>query len=257
MSLPSRPRSPLTIVVLALTCEEPMHPYRMQTLITQRGKGEIANVTQRNSVYQTIDSLCRAGLIAVRETSQDSRRPERTVYEATEHGRLTLRSWIRSGLSTLSREFPEFPAVLATLYGVEGPTDLAILLSARMGSLKSRLVGLERTVPGVPRIFLLEGEHMAAMIRAEYKWLRALVTDLQSGRLTFPTQAEMLQIAPDLGGPSAAAVRKYAKGLQTSSLSHQTKKKHGKALATAARTARKRVSRLKTAAGKSGARHTR
>src|SRR5262245_31067224 len=113
----TRPRSPLWIVVLALACEEPMHPYRMQTLIKQRGKDQVANVAQSNSVYQTIDALRRAGLITVRETSRDERRPERTVYEATEEGRRSLRNWIRNGLSTVAREFPEFPAVLATLYG--------------------------------------------------------------------------------------------------------------------------------------------
>src|SRR5262249_43984895 len=96
---PSHPRSPLWMVVLALACEEPMHPYRMQTLIKQRGKNQVANVAQSNSVYQTIDALCRAGLIEVRETSREERRPERTVYEATDEGRKALRSWIRAGLS--------------------------------------------------------------------------------------------------------------------------------------------------------------
>src|SRR6185369_12765581 len=104
-----RPRSPLWIVVLGLACEEPMHPYRMQTLIKQRGKDQVANVAQRNSVYQTIDALRRAGLIRVRETSREERRPERTIYEATDEGRRALAAWVRTGLSTVAREFPEFP----------------------------------------------------------------------------------------------------------------------------------------------------
>src|SRR5229473_5980721 len=99
MTHPTRPRSPLWLVLLALVCEEPMHPYRMQTLIKQRGKDEIANVAQRNSVYQTIAALRRAGLITIRETSRTERRPERTVYEVTEEGRRTLRSWMRIVLS--------------------------------------------------------------------------------------------------------------------------------------------------------------
>src|SRR5580693_2683022 len=98
-----------------------MHPYRMQTLIKQRGKDKIANVAQRNSVYQTIDALLRGSLIKVRETSQKEGYPEHTVYEATDVGRDALRSWIRAGLSTPAREFPEFPAVLSVLYGVDGP----------------------------------------------------------------------------------------------------------------------------------------
>src|SRR5579862_4517755 len=100
MTEPPRPRSPLWIVVLALACEEPMHPYRMQALIKQRGKDQIANVAQRNSVYQTIDALKRADLIAVRETSREERRPERTTYEATAAGREALRAWVRAGLAT-------------------------------------------------------------------------------------------------------------------------------------------------------------
>src|SRR5215831_3534435 len=97
MTDPPRPRSPLWMVVLALACEEPMHPYRMQTLIKQRGKDQVANVAQRNSVYQTIDALMRAGLIRVRETTQEENRPERTIYEATERGREVLLDWLRAG----------------------------------------------------------------------------------------------------------------------------------------------------------------
>src|SRR6185312_2084929 len=96
----SRPRSPLWLVVLALVAEEPMHPYRMQRLIKERGKDQIANVAQRNSVYQTIAALHRTGLIAVRETLREHRRPERSVYEITELGRQTLREWMRTALST-------------------------------------------------------------------------------------------------------------------------------------------------------------
>jgi DNA-binding PadR family transcriptional regulator len=207
-----------------------MHPYRMQTLITQRGKEQIANVAQRNSVYQTIDHLCRAGLIEVRETTQHNRRPERTVYEATSQGRLTLRSWVRIGLSTVAREFPEFPAVLATLYGIEGPDDLALLIGARLEALQMRLATLERPVPGVPRLFLLEGEYLAAMVRAECKWLRQILADLQSERLSFPTKAEMLKIAANLGGPSPEALRKYTDELAASSLSGKTKRGKDKKL---------------------------
>ena len=37
-------RSPLALVVLALLYEAPMHPYRMQQLIKERGKDEVVNV---------------------------------------------------------------------------------------------------------------------------------------------------------------------------------------------------------------------
>jgi DNA-binding PadR family transcriptional regulator len=197
------------MIVLALACEEPMHPYRMQALIKQRGKDQVANVAQRNSVYQTIDALERAGLMAVRGTSREENRPERTVYEATAEGREALRAWVRQGLSTPAREFPEFPAGLSVLYGVQSPEVLASLLETRCAALDARLAELEAPIPGVPRLFLLEGEYMAALVRAERKWLRAVIADLRDGRLKFPTLEEIRRIAPDQGAPSEEAIRNF------------------------------------------------
>jgi DNA-binding PadR family transcriptional regulator len=198
------------MIVLALACEEPMHPYRMQTLIKQRGKDQVANVSQRNSVYQTIGVLHRAGLIAIRETSRDERRPERTVYEATEEGRRVLTEWVRTGLAGPAREFPEFPAVLSILYGVRGPSDLRDLLQARIDALQARLPDLEKPWPGIPRLFLLEDEYMAAMVRAEVAWLGRILADIQAKRLTFPTLKEMRRISPEQGGSSDVALRSLA-----------------------------------------------
>jgi DNA-binding PadR family transcriptional regulator len=208
------------MVVLALASEEPMHPYRMQTLIKQRGKDQIANVAQRNSVYQTIDALLRAGLIRVRETSREERRPERTIYEATEKGRQTLHSWQRTLLSSPSREFPDFPAALALLDPQMRPEELGALLETRMTALEVRLAELETPYPHVPRIFLIEGEYVAAMVRAEIKWLRGIVADLRSGRLSYPTREELdrLRAAVDTeaaGGsepePAEAPTKRRAK----------------------------------------------
>jgi DNA-binding PadR family transcriptional regulator len=184
MTDPARPRSPLWMVVLAFVSEAPMHPYRIQTLIKERGKDQIANVAQRNSVYQTIAALRRAGLIAVRETSRAERRPERTVYQVTEEGRRTLRSWMGTVLSTPAREFPDFPAALSLVAGVP-PHELRIQLERRVGALAARLAELDKPVPGLPRLFLLEAEYMAAVVRAEIAWLRGIIGDLRSRRLTW------------------------------------------------------------------------
>src|SRR5262245_60362256 len=178
MPRPPRPRSPLWMVVLALVSEEPMHPYRMQALIKERGKDQIANVAQRNSVYQTIAALRRAGLIRVRETSREERRPERTVYEATEDGRQTLLIWMRTALSTLAREFPDFPAALSLAAGLK-PKEVCRLMESRAVALEKRLAELQAPIPGLPRLFLLESEYMAAVVSAEIKWLRALIKDLR------------------------------------------------------------------------------
>ena len=210
------PRSPLWMVVLALACEEPMHPYRMQTLIKQRGKDQIANVAQRNSVYQTIDALVRAGLIRVRETAQDENRPERTIYEATERGHEALLAWLRSALSTPMPEYPMFPAALATPDPRLKP-ELRGLLEVRLATLEANLPALEKTWPGLPRIFLIENEYAAAMLRAEIAWLRALLDDLRTGKLKFPTEAELRRNATQMGPPSPEALRAAADGAAAAS----------------------------------------
>ena len=201
-----------------------MHPYRMQTLIKQRGKDQVANAAQRNSVYQTIDALERAGLITTRETTRGDNRPERTVYEATETGRQTLREWVRHGLATPAREFPEFPAVLSTLYGPDDTNDFAELLRLRVEALIPRVADLEQPVPNIPRLFLLENEYMAAMLRAEIRWLRGVIADLESGKLDFPTPAELRALGAAMGGPSDEAIQELTARASTSAESSKAKK---------------------------------
>jgi DNA-binding PadR family transcriptional regulator len=185
MTSGSHRRSPLAVVLLALLAEAPMHPYRMQQLIKERGKGSVANVAQRNSVYQTIDRLERSGLIAVRETAREERRPERTIYEITDRGRSTFREWMRTMLSTPAREFPEFPAALASLMLLE-PSDVLRQLEARVAKLEASLASTRESMPeGFPRVFLLDDEHREAVVRAELEWLRSVVEDLRSGELTW------------------------------------------------------------------------
>ena len=206
MTDPARPRSPLWMVVLAFISEAPMHPYRIQTLIKERGKDQIANVAQRNSVYQTIAALRRAGLIAVRETSRAERRPERTVYQVTEEGRRTLRSWMGTVLSTPAREFPDFPAALSLVAGVP-PDEVRTQLETRVGALAARLAELETPVPNLPRLFLLEAEYMAAVVRAEITWLRGIIGDLRSRRLTW-SEAWLRRIAAEWASPVATRGRR-------------------------------------------------
>ncbi|WP_377520198.1 PadR family transcriptional regulator [Priestia megaterium] len=80
-------KSPLALAILCLLIEEPMHPYRMQQLIKERGKDEVINVRYRNSIYQTIDRLHRDRAIVIQEKKQNEGRPDLIVYEVTEEGR--------------------------------------------------------------------------------------------------------------------------------------------------------------------------
>jgi len=180
-------RSPLAVVLLALLAEEPMHPYRMQQLIKERGKDRIANVAARNSVYQAIERLVRLGLIEAGETERDERRPERTSYALTAEGRRTLHEWLRDMLASPAREFPEFPAALANMAVLEADEVLACLRDRR-AALLAAIDEAEADVasaPGLPRLFLLETEYQITVIRAELRWVESLVDDLAAGTIAW------------------------------------------------------------------------
>ena len=180
----ARPRSPLAMVVLAFLLEEPMHPYLMRQRVQERGKQRVANLAQPNSVYQAMDALRRQGLIRVRETSRRERRPERTVYEITEEGEQTLRRWLATMLSDPGRDFPDFPAAVSVLMLLD-PQEAARLLDARVEGLRKRRGELAAEGGTLPRLFQLEDEYQREMIDAEIDWVRSLVEDLRTGRLSW------------------------------------------------------------------------
>jgi DNA-binding PadR family transcriptional regulator len=196
-------RSTLALVLLALLAEEPMHPYRMQQMIKQRGKDRIANVAARNSVYQTIDRLLRAELIAVRETSRDERRPERTVYELTDAGEAALRAWTSGMLSAPAREYPEFPAALASLM-LLAPDEVAAQLGVREAALAAEVAAARAGLaefPELPRLFRLDDEYLLAVREAELAWVREVLAALRSGELTWSAEwiREVAERLADLG----------------------------------------------------------
>ena len=187
MKTPYR-RSPLALAVLALLCEAPMHPYRMQRLIKERGKGEVVNVRERASVYQVIERLEREALISPRETVREKGRPERTVYEITDEGRYTAQVWMREMLAMPKREYPEFPVAIAYL-PLLSPEEASGLLEERIGALEEELgridAELDKDRDAVPRLFLLEMEYLRTALEAEISWISALVGDLHAGRITW------------------------------------------------------------------------
>ena len=188
MARSSHRRSVLALVLLSLLAEEPMHPYRMHEMIKERGKDRIANVAQRNSVYQTIDRLLRTELIAVRETARGSAsRPERTVYEITDAGRDALRTWTADMLASPAREFGEFPAALASVM-ILTPEDATARLEKRAADLAGSLAAdraAMAAVPDLPRLFLLDEEYSIAVREAELRWVEAVLASLRSGELTW------------------------------------------------------------------------
>jgi len=179
-------RSPLAMAILALLAEEPMHPYRMQQLIKERGKDQIINVRQRASIYQTIERLLRDGQISVKETLRETGKPDRTVYEITKEGREILIEWIREVLSTPIQEFPNFPVAISYI-SLLSPQDALEKLEQRIDVLGKTVQQIDNNLQTyksiIPRLFMLESEYQKTVLAAEMEWVRSASEDIRNGSL--------------------------------------------------------------------------
>ena len=190
-------RSPLALSVLNLLWERPMHPYEMRQLMKERGHDRVIKL-KGGSLYSTIDRLTAAELIRPLETSRQGRRPERTVYALTDAGRDEHRHWMRELLAVPLPEYPWFGAALAFL-GALPPDEVRDLLRRRAALLEAEIAADERILAataeefGLPRLFVVEGEYVLAMRRAELAWVRQIVDDIGKGELAWPPEALQLQ----------------------------------------------------------------
>ena len=179
-------RSPLALAILALLFEAPMHPYRMQQLIKERGKDHVINVRRRAALYQTINQLVKAGLIQVKNTGRAEGFPERTIYEITPAGHQAAVAWMREMISTPGDEFLEFPAAISLLPLLTAE-DARHQLELREAALVERIAEIDRNIreyaQGLPRLFLLEEELIRTALDAELGWVRGVIADLASGAL--------------------------------------------------------------------------
>jgi DNA-binding PadR family transcriptional regulator len=188
----------MALTVLALLHYKPMHPYGMQRLIKQWGKDQVVNVGQRATLYRTIERLHEAGLVTVRETTRSPAYPERTVYEITDAGRDVAREWLEEMLAVPKAEFPQFPAALSHLVMLS-PAQIIAALQRRLETLTVRLAGINADLRrenkrGLPRVTMLESEYLRTVTAAEVRWLRSVINDLQSSRLTWDP-AELIAIS--------------------------------------------------------------
>ena len=185
-------RSGLALAVLALAVEEPMHPYRMQQLIRERGKDRVVNVGQRSQLYKTIDRLERDGLLAEHAVEREATRPERTVYAATDAGRRAATEWTVDMLVAPRPEFGEFAAALAYLPLVTVTEALAALRArlaerrAARDHLRDELADLGEDIS---RLHLVEEEYLLAQLETDVAFVEGLVADLTSGALTWDRDA--------------------------------------------------------------------
>ncbi|MCA1717309.1 MAG: PadR family transcriptional regulator [Actinobacteria bacterium] len=186
MSSKRKVSNPLALAVMALLLERPMHPYEMVSTMRERGKHESVRL-RYSSLYSVVEALMREALISAKETVREGRRPERTVYELTDAGRVEFLTWLRELLSEPAKEYTQFAAGLSFLPAL--PPDEAV------GLLKERVRLLEEEVQssrsrldtviegGLPRLFLVETEHELALREAELRWVRGLVGEIEAGTL--------------------------------------------------------------------------
>jgi DNA-binding PadR family transcriptional regulator len=129
----------------------------------------------------------REGLISPRETVREGRRPERTVYELTEAGRVEFLGWLRELLSEPAKEYTQFAAGLTFLPALP-PEEAVELLDERVRRLEEEIEEMRSLLndvmeQGLPRLFLIESEHELILREAELRWVRELVREISDGTL--------------------------------------------------------------------------
>jgi DNA-binding PadR family transcriptional regulator len=188
-------RTPLTLAVLSLLRERPRHPYEMQALVRERHVDEVVKL-RGGSLYDAIRRLADAGLIGLVDTERAGARPERTVYAITEAGVGMVDELIRDYLRTPAQEHPVFVTALAHILNVDAGTAAGLLrerLRAIQATYDEIAAQLSVRPPDMPRVVILEVEYAQMLRAAELAWLRAVVADIDAGRLPWldpPSQSE-------------------------------------------------------------------
>lgn len=180
----------LALAVLGVLVQRPMHPYEMASVLREYGKDASIKI-KWGSLYTVVATLEKRRLIKATGTTRQGGRPERTVYEMTDEGRVELTDWLRELLSLPQHEYPKFEAALSLL-AVLPPDEVAGLLATRLrrldGEVAAQRAALQHYRQTLPRLFLIETEYHLALLEAEAEWVRGVVAEFTAG--TFPNLAD-------------------------------------------------------------------
>lgn len=181
----------LGLTVLALLSECPRHPYDIQRELQKRHLEFVA--PHPRALYHTVARLARRELVAPVETSREGRRPERTVYQITDEGREEFRARLHRLLERPGEDYPVF-TVAAGFMAYLTPGEALDALEGRAAGLEGGIAGLEAALRALqsgvlPRLVLLGLECQCALARAELEWVRSVVEELRSGRLTWDQES--------------------------------------------------------------------
>jgi len=185
--MPPRWRTnPLALAVLTCLFERPMHPYEMAQTMRTRAKHESIRLNY-GSLYSVVESMEKRGLVEAVATTQEGRRPQRTVYGITEAGKVEMTEWLADLVAVPTKEYLQFEAALSLIHGL--PPDEAVpLLRQRCDALDLRLDQLEAAGEGaekrgIPRLFMVENDYQIALLRTEVEFTRQLVAEIESGEM--------------------------------------------------------------------------
>jgi DNA-binding PadR family transcriptional regulator len=163
-----------------------MHPYEMAQTMRTRAKHESIRLNY-GSLYSVVESMEKRGLVEAVATTQEGRRPQRTVYGITEAGKVEMTEWLADLVAVPTKEYLQFEAALSLIHGL--PPDEAVeLLRQRADTLDLRLDQLEAAAAtaekrGIPRLFMIEDEYVRALVRTELEFIRLLVSEIESGEM--------------------------------------------------------------------------
>ena len=185
---PRKLRSPLSLVILGLLAEEPLHPYAMRQRISERAHDRLPGVRPA-SLYDAVQRLADAGLVSPSDPGREGRRPERVEYSITEAGLAALTGWVTESLADPSRG-EEFPAALSFMYSL-GRDRVVQILRERAAALAASIDAdhgklAEAEAGGVPPVFLSEHHYQLALRRAEHAWLVTFTNAVETGALAWP-----------------------------------------------------------------------
>lgn len=168
--------------VLALLAEGSTHGYELKQAF-ERLFGPVWPPINVGQIYTTLGRLERDGLVKSREVEQ-SRRPDKRVYELTDEGRTALGNWMNAPVegARLKDEF-FMKLVLATLAG----TDPTRLLDRQRNEYLQALRDLDalavETDAESPAQLLIEGAMLH--LQADLRWLDRCEERLEDGLDSF------------------------------------------------------------------------
>jgi DNA-binding PadR family transcriptional regulator len=181
--------TPLSISVLALLHERPMHPYEMYQLLTERHGDRIVKV-RPGSLYHTVERLAEHELVEVTGTERCGKRPERTTYAITEAGSAALNERVAELIRVPVNEYPAFPVALAESHNI--PREQVVEhLRWRIAGLNASIAEMDAWIAGarelvVPEAYYLEADYQRAMHITERDWLSRLADRIQNKEIEWP-----------------------------------------------------------------------